>query len=280
MSRTCLITGAGGALGAALAQAFAAEGYGLILCGRSLDKLKAASENLRGQARLEYAVCDLAAPESIEIIGAAADSLGGADIIINNAAVQGPIGPFAENDFCEWEKALTIDFIRPAALIQRLLPLMMKKGWGRIINIAGGGASQVRPFFSAYASAKTALVRFSETLAAELKPFGITVNSVSPGAMRSAMTEEINARADKAGPGEALAAQKLLADGGRPPENAAALCLFLCRPQADGISGKMISAVWDDYGNWPEHLPELDEGGLYTLRRLTARDKGYTWGDK
>lgn len=280
MSRSCLITGATGALGSALSRAFAGEGYRLILCGRSSRKLAQLAAELPQGTDITPVAVDLAAPEAAEIIGRAADSAGGADVLINNAAIHGPIGPLVQSDFNEWALALTIDLIRPAALIRRLAPHMIARGWGRIINIAGGGASKARPSFSAYAAAKTALVRLSETLAEELGPLGLTVNSISPGIMKSALTDEILAEKDKAGPAETSAVEKLKAQGGAPPSAAAALCLFLCRAEAAGINGRMISAVWDDYLSWPEHQTELAQSDLYTLRRITARDKGFSWGDK
>jgi NAD(P)-dependent dehydrogenase (short-subunit alcohol dehydrogenase family) len=154
---------------------------------------------------------------------------------------------------------------------------MIPQRAGSIINLSGGGATSPRPNFSAYATAKAGLVRFSETLARELAEFHIRVNAVAPGAMNTAMQRAVlDAGAARAGEKEYQLALEQGRDGGAPPERAAELCLFLASPDAAGISGRLISAVWDD---WPAlgGRPELAASDIYTLRRIVPEDRGMQW---
>jgi 3-oxoacyl-[acyl-carrier protein] reductase len=203
------------------------------------------------------------------------------DVLINNAAIHGPIGPFLENDFFLWQQAIQVNFLAPVALCHALIPFMKEAGGGSIINLSGGGSTGPRSNFSAYGSAKTALVRFSETLAEETKPFGIRVNCIAPGPMKTEMLSEVLERgANAAGEREFAIARKVFAEGGASLDRAADLALFLASDKGVGITGKLISAVWDNWEHWPDHLDELSSSDAYTLRRIAGRDRGFTWGDK
>jgi 3-oxoacyl-[acyl-carrier protein] reductase len=150
-----------------------------------------------------------------------------------------------------------------------------------MINLSGGGATGPRANFSAYASAKAALVRFSETIAEEVKGQGITVNCIAPGAMKTAMLGEVlKTGAVGAGEREFTTAAKVFEDGGASMDRVADLALFLSSDAARGITGKLISAVWDRWEAWPDHAAELAGSDLYTLRRVVGRDRGCSWGDR
>jgi 3-oxoacyl-[acyl-carrier protein] reductase len=149
---------------------------------------------------------------------------------------------------------------------------MRRQKSGKIINISGGGATSPRPDFSAYATAKCALVRFTETLAEELKDFGIDVNAVSPGAMNTRMLDEVLEAGPRAARREYAAALNRREEGGASPENAAELVAMLASNLCDGITGKLISAVWDDWKQLPERAKELAATDAYTLRRVSPRN--------
>jgi len=114
---------------------------------------------------------------------------------------------------------------------------MKKRGGGKIINISGGGATGPRPDFSAYAAAKCALVRLTETLAEELKADHIDVNAVAPGAMNTRMLEQLLAAGPQAASREYADALRRRREGGTPPEKAAALVALLASSLTDGITG-------------------------------------------
>ncbi len=282
VSKTCLITGASKGLGERLSQRFWAAGYSLYLLARSkeaLDAVKCSLSPSETQSCTTY-VCDLSEPESLNaLLHELLSGLPGLDVLVNNAAVQGPIGPLCENDLMAWQQTLQVNLLAPVALCRGLIPLMKRPGGASIINLSGGGATGPRANFSAYATAKAGLVRFSETIAEELKDEGIRVNCIAPGAMRTAMLREVLAKSDLAGSREASLASAVFEKGGSSMDRVADLALFLTNDVSKGITGKIISAVWDDWENWPRHLNELSSSDVYTLRRIAGRDRGFEWGD-
>jgi 3-oxoacyl-[acyl-carrier protein] reductase len=280
--RRCIVTGASRGLGAAIARRFWEEGANLLLVARSGETLGRLVDELgsRPGQRAHALACDLADPAAGEaIVAAAREALGGVSILVNNAAIQGPIGVAWENDPAEWEEAIRINLLAPVDLCRRVVPLMAAAGAGKIINLSGGGATGPRPRFTAYAAAKAGLVRFSETLAHETRAIGIDVNSVAPGAMSSAMTEAVLAAGpNRAGDREHAEAARLTRVGTPAIERAAALCAFLASAAGDGITGKLISAVWDPWETLAAHRDDLDRTDIYTLRRIVPADRNLAWG--
>jgi NAD(P)-dependent dehydrogenase (short-subunit alcohol dehydrogenase family) len=161
-----------------------------------------------------------------------------------------------------------------------VLPHFKRAGYGKIVQLSGGGATSPLPMLSAYAASKAAVVHFMETLAAETRPHCIDINSISPGVLDTRLLDDIVA----AGPARAgadfharMLAQK--AQGGVPLDKGAELAVFLGSSASDGITGKVISAVWDPWSALPEHLEDLRRTDVYTLRRIVPRDRHLSWGD-
>jgi 3-oxoacyl-[acyl-carrier protein] reductase len=200
---------------------------------------------------------------------------GRADILVNSAAVQPPIGPFWENDPGEWLRTILINLGGVFLCCRAVVPVMIRQGKGKIIILSGGGAASPRPYFSAYAASKAAVARLTETLAEELKPFNIQVNAVSPGAAYTRMTEEVLAAGSAAGE-VALAQARRVKEEGLRPDAAADLCVFLASEESNGLTGRLISAVWDDWRSLPRRLDLVMNSDLYTLRRVVehSRRKG------
>ena len=279
-----LITGASKGLGEFLTQRFWNAGFNLCLVARSeagLEKVTSALPERFGQGII-CLVCDLGVPSQVlELTAKVKATLPRLDVLINNAAIQGPMGPLWENDFLMWQQTIQVNLLAPVALSRDFIPWMKETGGGSIINLSGGGATGPRANFSAYATAKAGLVRFSETLAEEVKPLGIRVNCIAPGAMKTAMLGEVLEKgAGVAGEREFAIANKVFAEGGASMDRVADLALFLASSASDGITAKLISAVWDNWEQWPEHLEELNSSDAYTLRRIAGRDRGFEWGDK
>lgn len=283
MSRFALVTGGSRGLGAHLVRRFWLEGYNLLAVSRSkegTDSLLASLPKRDGQKAVSF-VCDLAeSSELASFVDFVSASLPHLDVLINNAAIHGPIGPFAESDLSAWQQALKVNLLAPVYLCHGLVPLMRRSGNGSIINLSGGGATRPRANFSSYATAKAALVRFSETLAEELKSDGIRVNCIAPGAMKTDLLREVLIKGDLAGTRELSAANEAFDNGGASMDRVADLALFLANDVSRGITGKLISAVWDDWEHWPTHLNVLATSDVYTLRRVSGRDRGLEWGDK
>jgi NAD(P)-dependent dehydrogenase (short-subunit alcohol dehydrogenase family) len=133
--------------------------------------------------------------------------------------------------------------------------------------MSGGGATSPRPRFSAYASSKTAVVRLTETLAEEVKEFNIQVNAIAPGAVNTRMHDQVLAVGEAAGKKAIEESQKVKISGGTPLKLPVELAVFLASDASDGLTGKLLSAVWD---NWKKmDLSEVSSSDVYTLRRKT-----------
>jgi NAD(P)-dependent dehydrogenase (short-subunit alcohol dehydrogenase family) len=135
-----------------------------------------------------------------------------------------------------------------------------------IINISGGGGTSGRENFSAYGSSKTALIRFSEVLALELKKKGIRINSISPGIMKTEMTNEIIKIGKKmSGNEEYLLARKTFKKKNTNMNKVFELINFLLSKRGRSINGKILSAIWDNHENIIENIKK--DNNSYTLRR-------------
>jgi 3-oxoacyl-[acyl-carrier protein] reductase len=206
--------------------------------------------------------------------------LGGCDILVNNAGIYGPKGDIAEADWAEWVKAIEINLFGSVLMARAWVPHFKAQGHGKIIQLSGGGATNPLPGISAYAVSKAAIVRFAETLAEELRPYKIDVNAVAPGALNTRMLDEVLAAGpEKVGQAFYERSQQQKNTGGVPLSLAASLIVFLASRASDGITGKLISAQWDRWQDWPDHLDALNRSDVYTLRRITGRDRGFAWGD-
>ena len=280
---TCLITGASRGLGARIARAFWEEGASLILVARSEAALRDVAAGLadRPGQRVELLTADLSDPTAPErIVSKARESFDALDVLVNNAAIQGPIGPSWENDWGQWQTTVQIDLMAPVAMCRLIVPWMAERRRGKIINLSGGGATGPRPNFSAYAASKAALVRFTEILAAETCDLGIGVNCIAPGAMPTAMLESILASGPcLAGQREYESAVNAGRSGTSTLDRAADLCVFLASRESDGITGKLISAVWDPWERLADHLEDLQSTDVYTLRRIVPEDRDLDWGE-
>lgn len=268
--RIGFITGAGRGIGRAIAVAFVREGADLALVARTASELDETAHMLRAVGRRVVAVtADVSRRADVEgAVGQALASFGRVDVLVNNAGVQPPIGPLWQNDPDEWMHAVAVNLFGPMLCIQAVLPGMMERECGKILNLSGGGATGPRPNFSAYAASKTALVRLTETLAEELKPYNIQVNALAPGAINTRMLDEVIAAGELAGAELALA-QRRADTGGNSIELAAQLAVFLASANSDGLTGKLVAAPYDDWQNWDAaRIAALDESPWYTLRRM------------
>ena len=205
-------------------------------------------------------------------------------LVINNAATHGPIGEFTKVDFQEWVNVFNVNLFSHAAICRKFIPQLANSHNGLIINIAGGGATSPRENFSAYAASKTAVVRFGEILALELARFNISVNSISPGAMPTKLLREVaDGLVEDVGSRELDSAKKIFQSSifkkNKIFEKVGELVLFLASPEGHTITGKLISAQWDNWYEWQLHLEELLKSDVYTIRRIAGRDREMDWGD-
>jgi NAD(P)-dependent dehydrogenase (short-subunit alcohol dehydrogenase family) len=145
--------------------------------------------------------------------------------------------------------------------------------------MSGGGATKPMPFLSAYATSKAAVVRFAENLAEEVRKDHIDVNAVAPGALNTRLLDDVlEAGPAKVGRDYYDQMVKVKAQGGTPLGVGASLCVFLASSESDGITGKLISAVWDPWEDLSMHVSDLVDTDIYTLRRIIPKDRGKEWG--
>jgi NAD(P)-dependent dehydrogenase (short-subunit alcohol dehydrogenase family) len=277
--RLVMITGATRGLGLLVAEKFWKAGDDLVILSRNepdLDRLSSDfQERCAGRQKIHPCLFDLKDINLIPVLmKKIKDSFGVPDVVINNAAIQGPIGPLQTNDWEEWQRCLDVCLLAPVRICQEVIPGMIMHNYGRIVNISGGGATGPRPNFSSYATSKCGLVRFSETIAHELSPYNITVNCVSPGTMNSSLTKKIlDAGVDSAGQMEYEAARRLSTDNPHSEIRAADLVYSLTTELFSGINGRLLSAVWDPLEKIPAVSSKLSRTDIYTLRRIVPKDR-------
>jgi 3-oxoacyl-[acyl-carrier protein] reductase len=278
-----LITGANQGFGYAVAERFLSEGARVFLCARDEERLGRAGTELQrhapGQQSVFWARADVSRPSEVDdLIRRVVVAFGGLDVLVCNAGVYGPKGRIEDVDWDEWTAAVAVNLGGAFLCCRAALPHLRAQGRGKIVLLSGGGATKPMPFLSAYAASKTALVRFGETLAEELKGTGIDVNAIAPGALNTRLMEEVlEAGPDRVGRGFYDQTLKQKETGGTPLETGAALCAFLASAESDGITGRLISALWDPWQDLPRHRELLSASDIYTLRRIVPEDRGIDW---
>ena len=280
--RSAIITGASLGLGAAIAEAFAAEGAALMLCARNSAGLEAQRTKLAVAHPTAHIVthrADVANKADVDsLFAAAASAFGHLDILVNNAGVYGPMGSIDTIDWDEWVQAIAINLNGLVYCCRRAVEVMKPRRYGKIINLSGGGATNPLPGISAYAASKAAVVRFTETLALEVKELGIDVNSVAPGALATRLTDQlIAAGPDRVGASLHERMRKLAKEGGTPLSVGASLCAYLASAESDGVTGRLIAAQWDPWPFADEVKSDIDKSDIYTLRRIVPGDRGKPW---
>lgn len=282
--RTAIITGASVGFGAAIAEKFVGEGASVLLCARNASPLEETARALRAKATPDQTVaarvCDVTKETDVDdLVAQALKLFSRVDALVNNAGVYGPLGPIESVDWAQWKDAVHANLFGTVYPCRVLVPHLKARGYGKIVNLSGGGATNPLPRVSAYAASKAAVVRFSETLAEELKGTGIDVNAIAPGVLDTRLTRQLL----DAGPqtvGDAMYSRvsQLAADGEATIRKGAELCAYLCSAASDGLTGKLVAAPWDPWPFSPEHRSDLDRSDIFTLRRVLPKDRGLGWG--
>lgn len=282
--RSAVITGASQGLGFAIAEAYVRAGCSVMICARSEKALANARRQLLALARpgqkILSATADVSEPaDARKLAEAALSHFGDLQILVNNAGVYGPMGPIEEVDWQAWTEAVRINLMGSVLMCREVLPHMKARRYGKIVQLSGGGATGPLPGISAYAASKAAAVRFVETLAEEVREVHVDVNAIAPGALNTRLLNEVL----DAGPGKVGArfyerAVKQKQEGGTPLDKGAQLAVFLGSAASDGITGKLISAVWDPWEAFPQHRADLQGTDVYTLRRIVPADRSLSWG--
>lgn len=278
--RGAIITGANQGLGRAIAEHYVRAGASVLLTARDrtlLEQVRAALQPLAsaGQKVLIEPgdVSDRASCE--DVVAKAKRDLPDLSILVNNAGVYGPKGGIEDVDWDEWVRAIEINLFGTVYMCRAVIPVLKARNYGKIVNLSGGGATAPLPRISAYAASKAAVVRMTDTLAEELRDWHIDVNAIAPGALNTRLLDEVIAAGpEKVGKTFYERSLKQQSEGGAPLDKGAALAVFLGAKESDGITGRLISAVWDDWQNLPAQREKIAKSDVYTLRRIVPKDRG------
>ena len=267
-----LVTGAGRGIGEAVALALAREGATLAIASRTQSELDAVAERIRGLGgKVQVILADVSRHSDVtRLVETVLGSYNKIDILVNAAGIYGPIGRVWEVDVEEWTRAIQINLLGTFMCCHAVLPSMIENRSGKIVNLSGGGATSPLPRFTAYGISKTAVVRFTETLAEELKEYNIQVNAIAPGAVDTRLQDQVLAAGDRAGDMLArIRRMRETGEGGVPRELTAELVLFLVSEQAGALTGKLIAAPHDGWQSWnADRIEELMADPWLTLRRM------------
>jgi NAD(P)-dependent dehydrogenase (short-subunit alcohol dehydrogenase family) len=289
IDRRVVVTGASQGLGKEIARRCLAAGADVALCARTAADIEATAAALRiefSERKIIAQTCDVADMRDIDrMFDATLTAFGTFDIVVNNAGVHGPIARVGEIDWAAWQQSIAINLIGTAYSCQRAVHHFKERSAqgrrSKIVNLSGGGATAPQPGLSAYAASKAGLVRFTETLAIEVQPFGIDVNAIAPGALATRLMAELSAAGPEGiGSLQHARVQEVITQGGMSMARAAELCVYLASSESDGITGRLIAAAWDPWPFTAERVRELMACDIYTLRRIVERDRGLDWGEK
>lgn len=272
-----VLTGASDGIGRHLAGALAIshDVWGIARNGPALNVL----QNELGN-HFFWSSCDVSCWSNVEsVAGHVKASWHSVDVLICCAGVVTPIGPAMETAPESWSHAIRVNLDGTYFTIRSFFELLKaSQTRAKVICFSGGGAAGPRENFSPYAAAKAGIVRLVETLSAEWVGTNIDINAVAPGAIPTAMTGAVI----DAGP--KLAGEKEYSSALHPQVGAAValdhvtgLVNYLLSKESNGISGKLISAVWDPWKGLAEHAADLKDSDVYTLRRIMPTDRGFHW---
>ena len=169
--RTALVTGAGSGIGAACAELLLARGHRVVAVDLRAGRMAARAGDL--QAIVEIDVADAAAVDAI-------DGIDGIDIVVQCAAVVGPVVPLTSVSPADWDRVMAVNVSGVVNVMRATLPGMVRRGWGRVVNVASIAGKEGNPAQSAYSASKGAVIALTKSVAKELATTGVLVNSVAP----------------------------------------------------------------------------------------------------
>jgi NAD(P)-dependent dehydrogenase (short-subunit alcohol dehydrogenase family) len=238
--KVAIVTGAGRGLGRSVALAFGRQGAKVVLAARGKDEINQLAEQLRALRKDAIAIpTDISDEDQVNLlVKRTLEVYGTVDILVNNAGARGPIGPIHSTSLSDWEQALRVNLTSAFLCSKAVLPTMMGKKEGKIINVAT--TMTLRPNLTPYMVAKAGLIHFAKQLSRELKEYNIQVNVIHPGVMDTRMQEDIRKAGTQAigtDMFERLKEEGIL----KSPDEPAELILFLASKAADGINGEYLS---------------------------------------
>ena len=266
--RVALITGGGRGIGRAIALAYAAEGARLALAARTEAELNDTAETItaRHGTDVHTVIADVTSRHQVDnAVANTLERFGAIDVLVNNAGNLGPVGRLWENDPDEWEQTIAIHVMGTFYGCRAVIPHMLERGAGRIVNMSGVGGPNV----TAYEVAKMGITNLTENLALELADTPITVNAISPGSIHTRMWEENRDRALEVGDMAMYERGVQVTSGqGASIERAAQLVVFLGSDACGKLSGRLIRAFADRFEEFPAQTDHIMSSEAYLMRRV------------
>jgi NAD(P)-dependent dehydrogenase (short-subunit alcohol dehydrogenase family) len=275
-SKTIVITGGSLGIGFAVAQKCVEEGATVIIAARNKDNLSEALEKLKSKSSKNHKTYSLDIsnlPDIKKFAEWCGDNYPEINGLVNCAGVYGPIGNIMNVDMEQFTKAININFLGTVYMCNVFATLLKNDTRKKIVNFSGGGAATPFPNYSAYATSKIAIVRFTENIAIELDEYNIDVNCIAPGFVITRLHDEtLAAGIEAAGKSFYEGTKKQIESGGVSPEKAADLTAFLLSKQADNITGKFISAPWDPWNEKTFQDELRNNKDVAVLRRIDNKN--------
>ncbi|MFT4564499.1 MAG: 3-oxoacyl-[acyl-carrier protein] reductase [Gammaproteobacteria bacterium] len=238
--RVAMVTGAGQGIGRRFAQAFAEAGCAVAVAELNADNAENVAEEIRatGARAIGYATDVGNATSAQAAVAATIKEFGRLDILVNNAGIFSTIKmqPFTEIPLDDWEQMLRVNITGPFLMARAAAPVMQKQNFGRIINMGSASVSMGRPNYLHYTTSKSSLVGMSRSLARELGSYGITVNTILPGAVETEIERETVTPQQR----EAMIAMRCVARA-QTPDDLLGTLLFLSSEASDFLTGQSLT---------------------------------------
>jgi NAD(P)-dependent dehydrogenase (short-subunit alcohol dehydrogenase family) len=265
--QVAVVTGGGLGIGRGISQELARAGAHVVVVGRRVQNVTQTAQAIReAGGAASTRVADVTEPEQVAaLVAETVANHGKLDLLVNNAGRFFSIAPVWESEPENWWQDVTVNLFGSYLCCRAAAKQMIRQRSGKIINLGGGGSLAAFTYASGYGTSKAALVRFSETLHQEIKEYGVNVYAISPGLVRTEMTQ-FQLDSPEGQQWLPRIGQSFAEGRDVPPTEAGKLCVFLASSAGDRLGGRFLQ-VRDEYRQIAERADEVVERDLYVLRR-------------